>query len=342
MVGLRLGAGSELARVTLVEEAAEALNFSETLATLEGASRLSSFVLLLGGRTVRHEATVRSEGEKSRCDLNGAFLLSGRQEANILTTVDHVAPGGETREMFKGVVEGRAHGVFLGRIAVRPDAQNVDAQQVNRNLLLGRRATIDTKPELEILADDVKCSHGATVGDLDEESLFYLRARGIPEARGAPHAYRGFRPEALERVEDPALREHLHRVSPAPGDIGGAHEANAPTFENGPARRRLDPRASSATSRSSRAIPVSCSSTPPRARRSRRSVIDEVAEFYRTDYANVHRGVYRLSARSTELSRRRGHDAARSSMPPIRARSSSCAARPRRSTSSPRAGASPI
>src|SRR5260370_42344889 len=107
VVELRLGAGSELARVTLVDEAAEALHFGETLATLDAASRLSSFVLLLGGRTVRHEATIRSEGQRSRCYLNGAFLLSGRQEANILTAVDHVAAGGETREIFKGVAPRR-------------------------------------------------------------------------------------------------------------------------------------------------------------------------------------------------------------------------------------------
>ena len=108
VVELRLGARSELARITLVEEGAEALHFGETLATLDAASRLSSFVLLLGGRTVRHDVTVRSEGERSRSDLNGAFLLSGRQEANILTAVDHAAPGGETREIFKGVAAGRA------------------------------------------------------------------------------------------------------------------------------------------------------------------------------------------------------------------------------------------
>ena len=172
VVELQLGTRSELARITLVEEGAEALHFGETLAALDAASRLSSFVLLLGGRTVRHDVTVRSEGERSRCDLNGAFLLSGRQEANILTAVDHMAPGGETRETFKGVAAGRAHGAFQGRITVRPGAQKVDAHQLSRNLVLGPRAAIDTKPELEIYADDVKCSHGATVGDLDEAALF--------------------------------------------------------------------------------------------------------------------------------------------------------------------------
>ena len=209
VVELRLGAGSELARVTLVDEAAEALHFGETLATLDAASRLSSFVLLLGGRTVRHEATIRSEGERSRCDLNGAFLLSGRQEANILTTVDHVAAGGETREIFKGVAAGRAHGAFQGRITVRPGAQKVDAHQLSRNLVLGPRAAIDTKPELEIYADDVKCSHGAAVGDLDEAALFYLRARGIPGDEARRMLIEAFARETLELIEQAPLREYL-------------------------------------------------------------------------------------------------------------------------------------
>jgi Fe-S cluster assembly protein SufD len=210
VVELRLGAASELARVTLVEEGAEALHFGETLAALGADSRLSSFVLLLGGRTVRHEATVRSEGERSRCDLNGAFLLSGRQQANILTTVDHVAAGGETREIFKGVAAGRAHGAFQGRITVRPGAQKVDAHQLSRNLVLGPRAAIDTKPELEIYADDVKCSHGAAVGDLDEAALFYLRARGIPRDDARRMLIEAFARETVELVEQTPLREHLH------------------------------------------------------------------------------------------------------------------------------------
>jgi len=209
VVELRLGAGSELGRVTLVEESGDALHLGEVLATLGSASRLSSFVLLLGGRTVRHEATVRSEGEGSRCDLNGAFLVSGRQEANILTTVDHAAPGGETREIFKGVAAGRAHGAFQGRITVRPGAQKVDAHQLSRNLVLGPRAAIDTKPELEICADDVKCSHGATVGDLDEAALFYLRARGIPGEEARRMLITAFVEEAVELVDFPPLREHL-------------------------------------------------------------------------------------------------------------------------------------
>jgi Fe-S cluster assembly protein SufD len=209
VVELRLAAGAELSRVTLVEESEDALHFSEVVAALGSASRLSSFILLLGGQTVRHEATVRSEGEGSHCDLNGAFLVSGRQEANILTTVDHAAPGGETREIFKGVAAGRAHGAFQGRITVRPGAQKVDAHQLSRNLVLGPRAAIDTKPELEIYADDVKCSHGATVGDLDEAALFYLLARGIPGEEARRMLIAAFVEEAVELVASPPLREHL-------------------------------------------------------------------------------------------------------------------------------------
>jgi Fe-S cluster assembly protein SufD len=209
VVELRLAAGAEFARIGVVEEAADALHFGEMLAALGSASRLANFVLLLGGRTVRHEATVRSEGEATHCALHGAFVLSGRQEANIVTTVDHAAPGGETREVFKGVAAGRAHGAFQGRITVRPGAQKVDAHQLSRNLVLGPRAAIDTKPELEIYADDVKCSHGAAVGDLDEAALFYLRARGIPSGEARRMLIDAFVREAVELVDSPPLREHL-------------------------------------------------------------------------------------------------------------------------------------
>ena len=201
--------GSLHTRSLVVAGRGSRATLGEISATLDEASRLSSFLLLLKGRTVRHEATVRSEGERSHCELNGAFLLSGRQEANILTTVDHAAPGGETREVFKGVATGRSHGAFQGRITVRPGAQKVDAHQLSRNLVLGPRAAIDTKPELEIYADDVKCSHGAAVGDLDEAALFYLRARGIPSDEARRMLIEAFAREAVELVEQAVLREHL-------------------------------------------------------------------------------------------------------------------------------------
>ncbi|MGA8551460.1 MAG: Fe-S cluster assembly protein SufD [Stellaceae bacterium] len=209
VLALRLADGAALDRVALVEEAEDALHLAAIEARLGTASRLDSFVLLLGGRTVRHEVIVRSEGATAHCGLHGAFLLKDRQEANIVTTVRHLAVGGETREIFKGVAAGRAHGAFQGRITVAPGAQKTDAHMLSRNLLLGRRAAIDTKPELEILADDVKCSHGAAVGDLDEAALFYLRARGIPREAARRMLVEAFLREPVELVEPAAVREHL-------------------------------------------------------------------------------------------------------------------------------------
>jgi Fe-S cluster assembly protein SufD len=209
VIELRLAAGAEFSRVALVEEATDALHIGELLAVLGPAARLSSLVLLLDGRTVRHEATVRSDGEGTHCALHGAFVLSGRQEANIVTTVDHAAPGGQTREIFKGVAAGRAHGAFQGRIIVRPGAQKVDAHQLSQNLVLSPRAAIDTKPELEIYADDVKCSHGAAVGDFDEAALFYMKTRGIGQEEARQILIEAFVREALEPVGSAALRDHL-------------------------------------------------------------------------------------------------------------------------------------
>ena len=209
VVELRLAAGAEFNRVALVEEATDALHTGELVAVLGPAARLASLVLLLGGRTVRHEATVRSDGEATHCALHGAFVLSGRQEGNIVTTVDHAAPGGQTREIFKGVAAGRAHGAFQGRIIVRPDAQKVDAHQLSQNLVLSPRAAIDTKPELEIYADDVKCSHGAAVGDLDEAALFYMKTRGIGQEEARQMLIGAFVSEALELVSSAAMRQHL-------------------------------------------------------------------------------------------------------------------------------------
>ena len=125
--------------------------------------------------------------------LNGAWLLRGEQDATIAPSVDHQAPGGETSELLKGVLSDRAHGVFLGSVLVREGADGTNARQLNRNLLTSPTARVDTKPELTILADEVKCSHGATVGDLDEAALFYLAVARHRSRYRAAHADRGFR-----------------------------------------------------------------------------------------------------------------------------------------------------
>jgi Fe-S cluster assembly protein SufD len=209
VVEMRLADGALLTRVALVEEGAQAIHIGEIAATLGASAELAVFVLLLGGRIVRHEANVLVAGSQARCRLDGAFLIGGRQQANIVATVDHAAPGGETRELVKGVAGGRAQGAFQGRMIVRKGAQKVDAQQTSRNLLLSRGAVINTKPELEILADDVKCSHGATVGDLDAAQMFYLQSRGLPRPEARRLLVEAFLRDAVERVEEGALRDHL-------------------------------------------------------------------------------------------------------------------------------------
>ena len=206
-----IGDGAALTRIALVEESADAVHLGEIAATLGAKARLDGFALLLGGGTVRHEANIAIAGDNAVCRYDGAFVVSGREEANIVTAIDHAAVGGVTGELIKGVAAGRGHGAFQGKIVVREGAQQTDARQTSRNLILGRRASIDTKPELEILADDVKCAHGASVGDLDEAALFYLRARGIPTAEARRLLVEGFLREPVESVADPAIRAHLLR-----------------------------------------------------------------------------------------------------------------------------------
>lgn len=206
---VHLGKGAVLQHAKLQDEARDALHFAVTRAHLGERARYESFMLTLGARLSREDIQPKLEGEGAAVGVNGAYLLRNDQEATTAIVVDHAAPGGTTRELWKGVVEDRAHGVFLGTIAVRPDAQKTDAQQTNKNLLLSPRANVDTKPELEILADDVKCAHGATVGDLDETALFYLRARGIPAAEARRMLIEAFAMDALETVADAAMRDYL-------------------------------------------------------------------------------------------------------------------------------------
>ena len=211
VVTARLAEGAALRRAVVVEEGADAVHLAQFDASLGRKASFTGFALLLSGKTVRHEANIALRGDGAHCQLDGAFVVSGSDEANIVTAVEHCALGGQTRELIKGVAANRGHGAFQGRIKVHEHAQQTDAHQLSRNLVIGSRAAIDTKPELEIYADDVKCSHGASVGDLDEAALFYLRARGIPEAEARRMLIDGFLREAVETVDDFASRTYLLR-----------------------------------------------------------------------------------------------------------------------------------
>ena len=181
-----LGEGALVRHCKVQDESREAFHIAHNTACLAAGAQFDSFSFALGGALSRNEIHVRLEAPGATCRLNGAYLMKGRQHCDNTTVVDHLAPDTSCRELYKGVLDGQAHGVFQGRITVHPDAQRTDGQQMNRALLLSDKAEMSSKPELEIYADDVKCAHGATVGELDHMALFYLRSRGIPEeaARG--------------------------------------------------------------------------------------------------------------------------------------------------------------
>jgi Fe-S cluster assembly protein SufD len=174
-------------------------------------SSVTTNSLSLGGTFVRNDITaVLSEG--TECTLNGLYLADGRQHVDHHTTIDHASPHAGSREFYKGILSGRATGVFNGRIIVRKDAQKTDAKQTNKNLVLSEDATINTKPELQIFANDVRCTHGATVGQLDREAMFYLRSRGIAEDEARHMLTLAFARDVIDRVKPQPLREHLERL----------------------------------------------------------------------------------------------------------------------------------
>jgi Fe-S cluster assembly protein SufD len=173
-------------------------------------SQITANSLMLGGASlVRNDVTAVLGGEGGICTLNGLYVASGDRLVDNHTTIDHAVPHCDSREVYKGILSGRARGVFNGKIIVRPDAQKTDAKQTNKALLLSNEAQINTKPQLEIFANDVKCTHGAAIGQMDEDALFYLRARGI-RLRDARHMLiRAFAGDVLHQMPLEALRQQI-------------------------------------------------------------------------------------------------------------------------------------
>ena len=158
---------------------------------------------------MRNEASVVLGGEGGECTLNGLYLASGRQLVDNQTTIEHAQPHCDSHELYKGVLDGQSRAVFNGKIVVRLDAQKTDAKQSNKALLLSEDAQITTKPQLEIFADDVKCTHGATVGQLDAESLFYLRSRALSEQQARQMLIHAFAADLLGYIKVDAIRQQL-------------------------------------------------------------------------------------------------------------------------------------
>jgi Fe-S cluster assembly protein SufD len=219
-------------------EDTRAFNVS-TLRIQQGRSaNVASHSLLLGGALVRNNVHPVLAGEGGECLINGLFIGNGRQHLDNYMYVEHASPHCGSRQFYNGILDGHAHGVFHGRIIVHKNAQKTDAKQTNRNLLLSDDAQIDTKPQLEIYADDVKCTHGATIGQIEDEALFYLRSRGIDEASARKLLLQAFASECLDRMKEQPAREFAEKLindclfeAPKPG------ETAAPTRTAGRGRR---------------------------------------------------------------------------------------------------------
>ncbi|MBM4168177.1 MAG: Fe-S cluster assembly protein SufD [Ignavibacteria bacterium] len=190
-------------------ESVNAFHIAATHIHQAAHSNYVSNSIAVGGRLVRNDITAVLDAERSECTLNGLSVATGNQLIDNHTTIDHAKANCQSHELYKAVLDGNARGVFNGKIFVRKDAQKTDAKQTNQTLLLSDDATIDTKPQLEIFADDVKCTHGATVGQLDSDQLFYLRTRGIPESKARDILTFAFASDVVSRVKLDALRDQL-------------------------------------------------------------------------------------------------------------------------------------
>jgi Fe-S cluster assembly protein SufD len=206
------GEGAVISHYLVEREDRQAFNIS-TLRTQQARSaNVSSHSVLLGGGLVRNNVHPVLAGTGGECLINGLFIGNGSQHMDNYMLVEHASPHCSSRQFYNGILDGHSHGVFHGRIIVHKDAQKTDAKQTNRNLLLSDDAQIDTKPQLEIYADDVKCTHGATIGQVEENALFYMRSRGIDEASARRLLLLAFANECLERMKCAPVREYLRRV----------------------------------------------------------------------------------------------------------------------------------
>ncbi|MCH8151752.1 MAG: Fe-S cluster assembly protein SufD [Planctomycetes bacterium] len=192
-------------------EAQQAYHVGTTQIHQDRSSNASSHAITIGGALVRNDINTVLDGEGAQCTLNGLYLVSGRQHVDNHLRVEHAKPHCDSREFFKGVLDGHGKAVFTGRIIVRKDAQKTDAKQTNMNLLLSDHAQVDTKPQLEIFANDVKCTHGATIGQIDENAMFYLRSRGLSEPAARGLLVYAFASEAIDRIQPQLLRSQLRQ-----------------------------------------------------------------------------------------------------------------------------------
>lgn len=206
---IRLGPQAKLVHGKIVYGDDQMSSLARTCVTIEEGAYYDNFACIRGGKLVRDEIEVTLAGKMAQCALNGIMLLRDSRHADTTTHIIHAAPFGTSRETYKSVVAGKAKGAFQGKITVQEGAQKTDAGQLCRALLLSDQAEMNMKPELKIYTDDVKCSHGAAVGALDRDALFYLRARGLNEAQARALLIHGFIDEILTEIHMPEWRDYV-------------------------------------------------------------------------------------------------------------------------------------
>ena len=205
--------GATLTHLKLQRESEHAFHVGTLDVTQARDSHLFSFSFATGGALARTNVYTQLRGEGCGATLNGLYLGSGEQHIDHQTRIEHVAPNCYSRELYKGILDGKSHGVFNGKVYVHPEAQKTDGKQTNNTLLLSENARIDTKPQLEIFADDVKCTHGATVGRLDETSLFYMKSRGVNANTARDLLTYAFAADVLETIECTEVRDGLEEAT---------------------------------------------------------------------------------------------------------------------------------
>ena len=212
---VHVGPGAIVNHVKVQREASTAFHLSSFKVQLERSSTFASRAITFGGRIARNDIVALMNGEGAECTLNGLYIGTGESLVDTHTTIDHAKAHCPSHELYKGILSGRARAVFNGKIIVRQDAQKTDAKQTNKALLLSDEAQVNTKPQLEIFADDVKCTHGAAIGQLDDDALFYLRARGIAESDARHLLIEAFAGEVIDGIPVEPLREQLMQAMEA-------------------------------------------------------------------------------------------------------------------------------
>jgi Fe-S cluster assembly protein SufD len=210
---IHLDEGATVTHLKLQQESQRAFHVATVEAVQARDSHFFSFSFGTGGDLSRTNVYTHLNGEGSGVTLNGLYLIDRDQHMDHQTSVEHVAPNCYSRELYKGILGGTSHGVFNGKVYVHPEAQKTDGKQTNNTLLLSEKAQIDTKPQLEIFADDVRCTHGATIGRLDETALFYMKSRGISSAHSRDLLTYAFAADVLETIEVEAVREGLEQLT---------------------------------------------------------------------------------------------------------------------------------